>query len=269
MVTLGFDLGGKGRFGWCVAEMTDGRLRLAYADVADHARDAVEAARDHAGKLGRVVAAGIDSPLLWRSDGRRKADTSVRKAIKAMHANNIGGTVQSVNSLRGACLSQGILAAHVLRLAFPGIRLTESHPKALLWLCPEARRERQIDAVSIGDLNSLIECEAPYLTKENDHKRDAALGAVAACAMIQKAKRLARPVPRRGHRKGLLPCRMSNTGCRSNEEDRLAAVGQFTAPHQPGTNNVSADAEQSGGLQLVAVAEFIRRLHHHRFNLVV
>lgn len=38
----------------------------------------------------------------------------------------------------------------------------------------------------------------------------------------------------------------------------LSAAGQFTALHQLGPNNVPADAEQSGRLNLVAITEVIR-----------
>ena len=56
------------------------------------------------------------------------------------------------------------LAAVELRERLPGLPITESHPKALLYLQPEAR-----------PINS-----------NSDHERDAILGAVAAWAMWSK-----------------------------------------------------------------------------------
>ena len=109
MVILGFDPGGVKQFGWCVAQATDnGRLHFRASGVASHAAGAVRAALGEAEDFGRIGAAGIDSPLLWVADGDRKADKAIRSAMKQLGAINIGGTVQQVNSLRGACFSQGI-----------------------------------------------------------------------------------------------------------------------------------------------------------------
>jgi len=185
MVILGFDPGGKNQFGWCVAEGTNsGRLRLRASDIASHAAEAVTAALRSSGDFGKVEAAGIDSPLFWVADGDRRADMTVRSAMKRVGAINVSGTVQHVNSLRGACLSQGIVAAHLLRRELPEIRITESHPKALLWLLHVASRiKRPVTEVGIGHLRDFVECEWSRLS---DHERDAALGAVAASAMINR-----------------------------------------------------------------------------------
>ena len=186
MVILGFDPGGEKRFGWCVAEGTNNsRLRLRVWDIASHAAGAVTAALREAGNFGQVEAAGIDSPLFWVADGDRKADKSIRSAMKRLGASNVGGTVQQVNSLRGACLSQGVMTAYLLRRELPDIRITESHPKALLWLLRVANRERSIAKVDIGHLSDLIESESPNLS---DHERDAALAALAALAMLDKRR---------------------------------------------------------------------------------
>jgi hypothetical protein len=184
MVILGFDPGGEKRFGWCVAERTNnGRLRLRAWDIASHAAGAVTAALREAGPFGKVEAAGIDSPLFWVADGDRKADKSIRSAMKRLGASSASGTVQHINSLQGACLSQGIMTAYLLRRDLPDIRITESHPKALLWLLCVANRERSIAKVDISHLSDLIESESPRLS---DHERDAALGALTALAMLDK-----------------------------------------------------------------------------------
>jgi hypothetical protein len=63
----------------------------------------------------------------------------------------------------------------------PAIRITESHPKALLWLLHVASVECRVKNVEMSHLGDFIESESPRLS---DHERDAALGAVAAWAMI-------------------------------------------------------------------------------------
>lgn len=186
MLILGFDPGGDGRFGWCVTESTShGRLDLRACAVANHAKGAVEAALESARPLGEVKAAGIDSPLFWDTGGDRCVDQEIRKALSALGAKNAGGTVQHVNSLRGACLVQGVLAAHLLRERLRDVRITETHPKALLWLLKIATRKFPATEVKINHLRDFVESGLQVRT---EHGRDAVLGAVAALAMIEKRK---------------------------------------------------------------------------------
>ena len=96
-------------------------------------------------------------------------------------ARNASSTVQNVNSLRGACLAQGILATVLLRVGFPTIQVTESHPKALLWLLGIARPDRPSFGIGLSDLYSHICWTGGSSTV---HERDAALGALAANAMV-------------------------------------------------------------------------------------
>lgn len=75
------------------------------------------------------------------------------------------------------------MAAHLLRREVPEIRITESHPKALLWLLNVATIKRPVVEICIGQLGDFIESKSLSLS---DHERDAALGAVAAWAMINR-----------------------------------------------------------------------------------
>jgi hypothetical protein len=182
MLVLGFDPGGLKRFGWCVAEPTlHGKLKLLDCGVADHATRAVEAALKATDDPARIVAAGIDSPLFWVPNDSRQADKTIREKLKGLGAESPGGTVQEVNSLRGACLAQGIMTAHLLGKSVPAVRITESHPKALLWLLKVATKDRRPTKVKMSDLRAFVTCESEELS---EHERDAALGAFAAWAMV-------------------------------------------------------------------------------------
>ena len=183
MLILGLDPGGVGRFGWCLADKGRGsHLKLRSSGATDSAGRAVATVLQLIGDE-TVVAAGIDSPLFWVPDGDRRADMAVRAAMQHRGARNVDGTVQRVNSLRGACLVQGIMAARQLRNRFPNIRLTESHPKALLWLIDVANTERAVRSITMEHLSEFIECRTLCLSED---ERDAALGAISAFAMIQK-----------------------------------------------------------------------------------
>ena len=136
---LGFDPGGAGRFGWSVCSAASDHLQQPFkTGLADDAWDAlgqVKKAIKSSDLPGHpVLAAGIDAPLFWGKKGNRDVDGAVRCALRRGKFPTPGGTVQQVNSLRGACLVQGVLLARYLWDWKPGLPITETHPKALLHL---------------------------------------------------------------------------------------------------------------------------------------
>ena len=188
-VYVGFDPGGLGNFGWCVAEATDAQsLCVLESHDENNAKSATDAVLGLTKtKTAKIIAIGIDSPLFWSSEGDRVVDRDVRGAIKRKHCPTLGGTVQNVNSLRGACLAQGILAAHLMREAFPEVQITESHPKALLWLLGLATPDVPVDSIKAKDLHAFV--TFPSNGDVSEHQRDAALGAYAAWAMASPCDR--------------------------------------------------------------------------------
>ena len=183
MYLAGLDPGGDGRFGWCIVSGPELPLEVVRAGCAAHAAAAVESLLDALGPSAHLHGAGIDSPLFWTPSGNRRVDTLVREAIKRAGARNAGGTVQHVNSLRGACLTQGVVAAHLLRRKFPNLPISEAHPKALLWLTNVASADRRAASVTMTHLAGFI---AGGVEGLSEHERDAALGAVGAWAMVQR-----------------------------------------------------------------------------------
>ena len=115
---------------------------------------------------GAPAGAGIDAPLYWVRKGDRISDKRIRGAVVA--AGGQSGTVSHVNSLRGACLVQGVLAAVMLSQRWPSITVTEAHPKALLRVWQDAH-----------------EFVAAH-SFPTEHERDAALGAYAARAYRER-----------------------------------------------------------------------------------
>lgn len=130
-----------------------------------------------------ISAAGIDRPLYWSLRGGRRSDAQMRRPIGRLGAPNPPGTVQSPNSLRGACLVQGALTVHLLREADCDLRITESLPKSAALAARHrdaaAPRARRCDG---GSGRALLACDAPSC----DHERDAALGALTALAMVER-----------------------------------------------------------------------------------
>jgi predicted nuclease with RNAse H fold len=180
---LGFDPGGVDAFGWAVAAHDKtGVARVVTSGRAPNAEVAVDLALGFVpdDELGAV---GIDAPLFWTPTGVRRADAIVRSELRARGAISPGGTVQQLNSLRGACLVQGIAAAMLIRRRCPQVPITETHPKALLWHLGLATIDRPSHEIRIADLAALLIATGDVTT---EHERDALISCVAAVAFQER-----------------------------------------------------------------------------------
>ena len=153
---VGADPGGKGSFGVAFLDAGGGFCCSTVSSV-DEAVERIFA-------QGEPLGVGIDAPMWWstRSGGSRKVDEGLRKKYRIP-----SGTVQSVNSLRGAALVGGAMLAFRIRQKFPCTRITESHPKALL-------------SARILEESDLADQFGSSATWRNEHERDAAIAAVCA-----------------------------------------------------------------------------------------
>ena len=120
---VGADPGGAGNFG--LAFLDDESNRPPTLVTVSSVDQAMEQIVEKDNPLG----IGIDAPLWWssREGGGRLVDESLRDRYK-IHS----GTIQSANSLRGSALVGGAMLVHRLRERFSDLKVTESHPKALL-----------------------------------------------------------------------------------------------------------------------------------------
>ena len=216
-IILGFDPGGKNAFGWSVCVAKDGclekRLKAGIADDALSARDAVKNYLDGntAPKGLQVLAAGIDAPMFWSEKGDRIADGYLRDALACTNfKGSRGGTVQAVNSLRGAAVVQGVLLGKHLMECWDTILITESHPRVVLHLL-NYNEKRSMIVRLIGNLHDwkrygdrcpcgcqeapepplgrrLSDAEKAEQKREDRkaHMRDATLAAISAWAMVHK-----------------------------------------------------------------------------------
>jgi hypothetical protein len=174
---LGFDPGRAGAFGWCIAKGNEMLpLTVISRGIVNNAQQALEVAQSIKEEISGV---GIDSPLFWRPDGDRIVDSEIRQRLIGLHVH--GGTVNHVNSMRGACLIQGMMTAMLIREEYPKIRITESHPKAMLWLLQIANDGNPVEKVTLAMLNNYFVGE--NLNAASDHERDASLAALSAWAM--------------------------------------------------------------------------------------
>jgi len=155
-VWIGADPGGKCKFGLAIIQ-GDSAQTLCVSSV-------VEAVDVLLQKELLPTGVGIDAPLWWSAGpaGNRLADLWIRKEY-ALGSNN----VQSVNSMWGAVLVQGVMFVEQLRLHFPHVRVTEAHPKAVL-------KHFEGGWPEFALLYGLQEAVT------NEHERDALIAAVAA-----------------------------------------------------------------------------------------
>ncbi len=168
MHVFGFDPGGQGAFGWAVLSLDGGvlsRLGSGTCSSAPEALAALQAMCDV-----QPAAFATDAPLFWAHAGDRVADQVVRRMVCA--SGGSGGTVGHVNSLRGACLVQGLLVSHMATELWPDAQISEAHPKALLKVSSDAR-------VFAQKVKSQVETE---------HELDAALAAYTAHALVSRLK---------------------------------------------------------------------------------
>ena len=160
-VWIGADPGGDGNFGLAILKSDDS----AYTRCVDCADEAVQVVIQHAQSIPAGV--GVDAPLWWssgRSSGRQ-ADQWLRTKYSFP-----GGQVQAANSLRGAALVQGAMFVHRMREHFPGVGVTETHPKAV-W--------KALQMKSGGAFIKHFSVKAEIRGKQ-EHEIDAIISAVAA-----------------------------------------------------------------------------------------
>ena len=183
-VFLGFDPGGKGRcrrkdchgdcgkgnFGWSVCTSCNQDagclcLKVVKSGVSCSAKGVLDEVTRYLSKClpeGNVRAAGIDAPLFYNYMGEdRTVDKIIRNRLGNTHS-----TVMPVNSLKGACLIQGVLLACQIHQVFK-CSITEAHPGASI----------RIDTCMPGKIKRL---------PSNEHQRDSAFAAYAARAMYMK-----------------------------------------------------------------------------------
>lgn len=165
---VGFDPGGKDKFGWAIVLAHDVELEMKDGGVCSNAEEAMKAVLEWLNKQNASLplGVGIDAPLYWISKGDRSADQHVRKLV--IEKRGTSSNVNSVNSLRGACLVQGVFAARIAHKNWPRTQITEAHPKALLRVDTDASEWAK-------GLSGIANVE---------HIRDAAIAAYAAHSLV-------------------------------------------------------------------------------------
>ena len=158
---IGVDPGGRNNFGVAVLDPNGS----AYTSCVSCVDEAIDVVRRQV-KDSPPAGVGVDAPLWWSSgiSGSRCVDQWLRDTY-----NLSGGQVQSVNSLRGAALAQGMMFVQRVRESYGDVCVTETHPKALLV------------ALDSNEEDFYRRCSVRLAAvKVSEHERDAVISAVAA-----------------------------------------------------------------------------------------
>jgi predicted nuclease with RNAse H fold len=160
-VWIGADPGGENNFGLAILK-TDGSAHVCCVDYVDMA---IEVVREHVQGIPGGV--GVDSPLWWTSGraGLRVADQHIRDKYGLPSRN-----VQATNSMWGSVLVQGMMFVARIRELFPDVRVTETHPKAVLKALDLDEWKRLFDKLPTDVTLDMLP----------EHKRDAVISAIAA-----------------------------------------------------------------------------------------
>jgi len=202
MLYFGYDPGGNGCHG-VAAFRNDGSgdssIETALLPSADAVIDWF------IGFSEEPAAIGVDTLTCWSTgpSGWRPADRWLREHEQYRQ---VGASVASSNSLYGAMSINGMAVLLALRVSYPDMIVTETHPKILAWHFRRVKYDFVSEKVPmITSLSEKLGCELG--SKCSEHEWDAAISALAAmrCATGQWKKDLHRLDTLQGERL-ISPC---------------------------------------------------------------
>ena len=164
---VGYDPGGNDDHGLATAEVQDGRIdRVTTKTLAN-----VEEVLASIPKV-QPLGLGIDTLTCWSTgrSGWRPADRWLRDEYPVVR-----NSVQAPNSLSGAMIVSGMAVLLAVRRAFPGIFVTETHPKVLYYaLCEE---KHDFNGPNRSVMNSRLSglLDDVDVEPRDDHQWDAAI----------------------------------------------------------------------------------------------
>ena len=123
---VGYDPGGNGKHGFARATVRDGEIVCVTTKTLQTAEDVVRSILGGEKPLGL----GVDTLTCWSTgrSGWRPADCWLRQRYPAVKK-----AIVAPNSLFGAMSVNGMAVLLTVRQAFPGIFVTETHPKVLYY----------------------------------------------------------------------------------------------------------------------------------------
>lgn len=165
---VGYDPGGNGKHGLAWATVRDGRIDSVTTKTLGNVDGVLAAIRE----IGTPLGIGIDTLACWSTGdgGWRPADDLLRKNYHAVER-----SVIAPNALRGAMCLSGMAVLLAVRRAFPGVFVTETHPKVLYYQLSGGQHHDY--HTNRSDMNKWLrgEFDADVKPLQTDHEWDAAI----------------------------------------------------------------------------------------------
>ena len=166
---VGYDPGGNCKHGLARATVRDGDIVSVTTETLPTVEDVVASILDIETPLGL----GIDTLTCWSTgcSGWRPADRWLRQRCYPADVKN---SVLAPNSLRGAMSVNGMAVLVAVRQAFPGIFVTETHPKVLYYALFKKCYDYKGPNTSVMNkcLSRLLDVD---VAPQNAHEWDAAI----------------------------------------------------------------------------------------------
>ena len=167
---VGYDPGGNGAHGLAIATYQDGEVIELELSTCRTAEKAIAAICVHENVLG----IGIDTLTCWSTgpSGWRPADRWLKNNYPS-----ITNSIASANSLFGSMGLNGMAVLLKLRQTFPGIHVSETHPKVLYFELAQSKYDYGTNSAEMDAL--LGELLGMRINTGNDHEWDAAVSVYA------------------------------------------------------------------------------------------
>ena len=164
---IGYDPGGDCKHGLARATVRDGDIVSVTTKTLRNVEDVVASILDIETPLG----VGIDTLTCWGTgrSGWRPADRWLRQRYP-----DVQNSIQAPNSLYGAMSVSGMALLVAVRQAFPGIFVTETHPKVLYHTQFNQRYDYNGPNTSVMN-KRLSRLLAVDVAPQNEHEWDSAI----------------------------------------------------------------------------------------------
>jgi len=170
-VIVGYDPGGNGAHGIAELSVRGGQPVALATRTLQTAEVVIRLLED----LPPIVAFGVDTLTCWGTgySALRPADRWLRKHYVAVQ-----NRIVAPNGLYGAMGLNGMAVLMAVKLKFPNVLITETHPKVLYWHLSGQMYDYKNGKVSMDQmLSNFLELD---VTPANEHEWDAALSTHAA-----------------------------------------------------------------------------------------
>ncbi|MFZ4440783.1 MAG: hypothetical protein ACOYOS_20390 [Syntrophales bacterium] len=170
-VILGYDPGGNGAHGVAKLTVRSGQP----SSLVTSTLQTVEEVINYMADMSNIAAIGVDTLTCWCTglSAWRPADRWLRDRY-----GKVRSSIVSPNGLRGSMVLNGMTVLMQARLKFPGLPITETHPKILYWHLSNQKYGYTSSKVAMN--KTLSHALGIDVSPTTEHEWDAALSTLAA-----------------------------------------------------------------------------------------